>query len=719
MKQNLFNKVWLRIGIIVAVMTTTFAGTAWAQEAYRTIDFANCQRSGHATNSGTTWTATNTSENFKVTLVNFNNSENNSSYWNYIACGRRGNAVVATITTGLIDKPITKVDLTAEMTANFLGYPVDYVNSIKLYTSADYSTWTYVDDFSDETGTSSVMLSSPIANRFYKIEVDCEGSSLWSGYATNFVHITKVVFNKATDDPNAVQAPTITGNPEPTFQTQTLVTISRPNGAESVQYSTDGGTTWQTFTSTSTTFTLNKTTTVKAKAIKGNKESEEVSKCFSLANDVVDCTWNLKAAPTGGTPTANEALWTDDYLGNHTGAIMTLKKGGSSTNVNFHIGNNTDGTYFYLGQDLTISPVEGYTIVSVEFTCGDGYADELVGNGWSNATTSTNGSKVTVTPSDGTQPICMVVTAETHVTGVKVSYAPIEQPYIEVADALNVTSAATSGTEDVEYHGLFPYEITTVEAFDENGIVSWITASLNDDGDLEYSIEANAALEARTATIHIQSKKTDNFVTVTQEAAIKVTIAWFGYSTLYYGEKNLKLPADVEAYTYKKGDVKMIESHYYGNQDVIPAGTAVVLKGTPGDYAFVETTADGVVDEDNELQGFDVATQLPENSECYYYVLSVKRGSTPENGGASTVGFYWNASDGGAFTSAAHKAYLALPKGSSVKSFYVFGEDDDPTGINNLDDNDNLNEAIYNLAGQRINKMQRGINIVNGKKILK
>jgi hypothetical protein len=28
-------------------------------------------------------------------------------------------------------------------------------------------------------------------------------------------------------------------------------------------------------------------------------------------------------------------------------------------------------------------------------------------------------------------------------------------------------------------------------------------------------------------------------------------------------------------------------------------------------------------------------------------------------------------------------------------------------------------KEIYNLAGQRLNKMQRGINIVNGKKILR
>ena len=42
----------------------------------------------------------------------------------------------------------------------------------------------------------------------------------------------------------------------------------------------------------------------------------------------------------------------------------------------------------------------------------------------------------------------------------------------------------------------------------------------------------------------------------------------------------------------------------------------------------------------------------------------------------------------------------------------------DPTGIENTNVNHNLNEtAIYNLAGQRLSKPQKGINIVNGKKI--
>ncbi|MCR5851572.1 MAG: LamG domain-containing protein [Bacteroidaceae bacterium] len=43
----------------------------------------------------------------------------------------------------------------------------------------------------------------------------------------------------------------------------------------------------------------------------------------------------------------------------------------------------------------------------------------------------------------------------------------------------------------------------------------------------------------------------------------------------------------------------------------------------------------------------------------------------------------------------------------------------DPDGINEVGDEQlTIDNAIYNLAGQRINKLQKGINIVNGKKIL-
>jgi hypothetical protein len=106
------------------------------------------------------------------------------------------------------------------------------------------------------------------------------------------------------------------------------------------------------------------------------------------------------------------------------------------------------------------------------------------------------------------------------------------------------------------------------------------------------------------------------------------------------------------------------------------------------------------------LKGSDEAT-LTEGGDVYY-ALSVK--------GGANVGFYWMAEGGAAFTNGAHKAYLALPR-TEVKGF-AFGLEDDATGIQTIE-NEAENGAIYNLAGQRINKMQKGINIVNGKKILK
>ena len=46
-------------------------------------------------------------------------------------------------------------------------------------------------------------------------------------------------------------------------------------------------------------------------------------------------------------------------------------------------------------------------------------------------------------------------------------------------------------------------------------------------------------------------------------------------------------------------------------------------------------------------------------------------------------------------------------------------DSDDATGIETIDHSSTIDHTIYNLAGQRLGKMQRGINIVNGKKILK
>ena len=86
---------------------------------------------------------------------------------------------------------------------------------------------------------------------------------------------------------------------------------------------------------------------------------------------------------------------------------------------------------------------------------------------------------------------------------------------------------------------------------------------------------------------------------------------------------------------------------------------------------------------------------------------------------ANGVGFYPVGND---VTIPEGKAYLEVATntgGGGVKAFYGF-EEDDATGINEeLRVNNEESTSIFNVAGQRLSKAQKGINIVNGKKILK
>ena len=63
------------------------------------------------------------------------------------------------------------------------------------------------------------------------------------------------------------------------------------------------------------------------------------------------------------------------------------------------------------------------------------------------------------------------------------------------------------------------------------------------------------------------------------------------------------------------------------------------------------------------------------------------------------------------------RAYFDLPGDAAVKALVVDG--DDATSIASPLGGMEEGAAIYNVAGQRLNKVQKGVNITNGKKILK
>ena len=100
------------------------------------------------------------------------------------------------------------------------------------------------------------------------------------------------------------------------------------------------------------------------------------------------------------------------------------------------------------------------------------------------------------------------------------------------------------------------------------------------------------------------------------------------------------------------------------------------------------------------IEGNDLKGTAEDIEAAGKYVLTQPEGKV--------IGFYL--ADQG--TIKAGKAYL---EGASGIKAFLFN--DEATGISNV--NVNENGAIYNLAGQRLNKMQKGINIINGKKVLK
>ena len=162
-----------------------------------------------------------------------------------------------------------------------------------------------------------------------------------------------------------------------------------------------------------------------------------------------------------------------------------------------------------------------------------------------------------------------------------------------------------------------------------------------------------------------------------------------GYATMYDTTSGYELNGDAKAYVATLNNTWLDLTEVEG----VPVATPVVLKGTYYNKVAANLPAISVP---NDLKGTDTDIE----ADGTMYVLAKLDGK---------AGFY--KAEG---TIAAGKAYYQSTSG--VKAFYFEGGD--ATGISDVNVNLNEDNAIYNIAGQRLQKMQKGINIVNGKKVL-
>ena len=162
-----------------------------------------------------------------------------------------------------------------------------------------------------------------------------------------------------------------------------------------------------------------------------------------------------------------------------------------------------------------------------------------------------------------------------------------------------------------------------------------------------------------------------------------------GYATLYDTTTGYKLNGDATAYAavYNGTWLSLTEIPN------IPAGTPVILKGGYYNKTAAELPEINIA---NDLKGTDVATE----ADGSMYILAEVDGQ---------VAFYQATG-----TIPAGKAYYQSTSG--VKAFFL--EDDNATGIANVQSPETNGQPIYNLAGQRLAEKQKGINIVGGRKVL-
>lgn len=203
-------------------------------------------------------------------------------------------------------------------------------------------------------------------------------------------------------------------------------------------------------------------------------------------------------------------------------------------------------------------------------------------------------------------------------------------------------------------------------------------------------ITKNDAPEPTTATITLNAACTDG------------TMVYGTFSS----SKAFKVSNDiiVSEITVENGEL-LVKNYVSGA--IVPANTGVMVSAMEGgDYTVELSDEEGisVLGTDNMLKPGSEAM----SGDCKFYRLTMH--------GGKTLGFFWGAAEGAAFSIAADKAYLAVPT-TMAANIQGFTFSDTETGINGINAAEGK-QAIYNLQGQRVSRAVKGIYIVNGKKVI-
>ena len=278
-------------------------------------------------------------------------------------------------------------------------------------------------------------------------------------------------------------------------------------------------------------------------------------------------------------------------------------------------------------------------------------------------------------------------------------YLDEENHLVNYATGTYVTQTSEIGAVDVAHKGVWTFAESPRKG---NAKYALTCTTTNNNG---RNLHDNSGNRADRCSSNCGNRHDFTLEEVTE---LPVTIGSTGFGTLY-APVALTLPEGMKAYT---GTLSVEEGEnvltLYEVKEAIPAGTGVILqsetKNKDYEFAITTSTASSVK---NDLKGSVISFECS-NSGNLIYTLQT---STQSSSGVAFKRYNGASVTGG-------KVYIELPSTQNAAAVRVRFAGEDVTEIENSEFIIQDSGFIYDLTGRRVETMDKGVYIVNGKKVV-
>ena len=244
---------------------------------------------------------------------------------------------------------------------------------------------------------------------------------------------------------------------------------------------------------------------------------------------------------------------------------------------------------------------------------------------------------------------------------------------------------------------------------DENGTRRQYTGAI--------TINDHLVLKAYAVKGVMQESDIVSFEYFVQEevATTAISASGAGWCTFYDSQVNYRLPSGLKAYVVtadnnQQGGIRYVEL----TDGIVPKATAVAIENTAhtaGTFTLTSVSEAAPYNGENLLNGSDEATTTTALVSSYFYKACYGPAGTALE---KWFGWYPANKEKGAFRSEAHRAWLAIPKGSASRSFYGFAD-----GVAEIVNSQLSNSKWFDLQGRRVEKPRaKGIYIKDKQKVI-